>query len=126
MCILNQDELRLKAQHQFAALLQSLEEHSQRRTRIDQVERSLFADLLALGLTLLQLFAAAAGGGDEGEQVCVGERTLTRSKQPRPRLYRSIFGAFSLGRWVYARGAKQKIEHAPTDARLGLPGGEYS
>jgi hypothetical protein len=27
---------------------------------------------------------------------------------------------------VYARGAKKKIEYAPTDTRLGLPHGEYS
>ncbi|MFV1967477.1 MAG: ISKra4 family transposase [Pirellulaceae bacterium] len=37
-----------------------------------------------------------------------------------------MFGKLSIRRWVYARGTKKKIEYAPTDARLGLPRGEYS
>ena len=37
-----------------------------------------------------------------------------------------MFGKLPIVRWVYARGAKKKIEYAPTDARLGLPRGEYS
>jgi hypothetical protein len=52
MSILNEEELLLKAQRQFDAIKQSILDHSQRQTRMDQVERPLFADLLALGLTL--------------------------------------------------------------------------
>ena len=126
MSILNQEELLLKAQRQFDAIKQSILDHSQRQTRMDQVERPLFADLLALGLTLLKVFVAAAGMGDEGEQVSLGDRTLRRSDKPRARWYRSVFGKLPIQRWVYTRGAKKKIEHAPTDARLGLPRGEYS
>lgn len=126
MSILNQEELLLKAQRQFDSIKQSILDHSQRETRIDLVERPLFADLLALGLTLLKAFVAAAGMGDEGEQVSVGDRILGRSEKPRERWYRSVFGKLSIRRWVYTRGAKKKIEHAPTDARLGLPRGEYS
>jgi hypothetical protein len=126
MSILKQEELLLKAQRQLDSIQQSILDHSQRQTRIDQVERPLFSDLLALGLTLLKAFVAAAGMGDEGEQVSVGDRTLQRSDKPRERWYRSVFGKLSIERWVYTRGAKKKIEHAPTDARLGLPRGEYS
>jgi len=126
MSILTQEQLLLNAQTQFDALKKSILDHSQQHSRIDQVERSLFAELLALGLTLLKAFVAGAGMGNEGKHVSQGGHTLHRSDQPRERLYRSIFGKLSVLRWVYARGAKKKIEHAPTDARLGLPGGEYS
>ena len=126
MNIVTQEQLLIKAQEQFNALKQSILGHSEKQTRIDRVERNLFADLLLLGLTLLKAFVAGAGTGDEGKQVSQGDRTLQRSDQPRERWYRSIFGKLSVRRWVYARGAKKKAEHVPTDARLGLPQGEYS
>ena len=126
MSILTQEQLLLNAQKQFDTLKESILDHSQQQIRIDQVERSLFAELLALGLTLLKAFVAGAGLGDEGKQVSQSDHTLHRSDQPCQRLYRSIFGKLSIQRWVYARGAKKKIEHAPTDALLGLPRGEYS
>jgi hypothetical protein len=126
MTILTQDQWLLKAQEHFEMLKRLILEHSRKQTRIDLVERNLFNELLQLGLALLQAFVAAAGMGDEGEQVVQGERTLRRSDEPRKRWYRSIFGKLSIRRWVYARSAKKKIEHVPTDARLGLPQGEYS
>ncbi len=58
--------------------------------------------------------------------MTVGERTLKRSEKPHRRWYRSIFGKLAIWRWVYAPGSKKKIEQVPTDARLGLPRGEYS
>lgn len=126
MSILTQEQLLHIAQDQFLTLKESVVNYSQQHTRIDQVERNLFAELLALGRALLRAFVAGAGLGNEGKQVTQGDRTLHRSGQPRRRLYRSIFGKLSIRRWVYARGAKKKMEHAPTDARLGLPRGEYS
>jgi len=126
MSILTQEELLLKAQIQLDALKESILDDSQRRTRIDRVERNVHAELLMLGRTLLEAFVQGAGLGDEGKQTSQGDRTLQRSDEPRRRLYRSIFGKISIRRFVYARGAKKKIEYAPTDARLGLPHGEYS
>jgi hypothetical protein len=126
MNIVTQEQLLLKAQEQFDALKQSILDYSEERMRIDQSERSIFADLLSIGITLLKAFVAGAGMGDEGKSVTRGERTLQRSEEPQERWYRSIFGKLSIRRWVYARGVKKKIEHAPTDARLGLPRGEYS
>jgi len=123
---MTQEELLLKAQMQFDALKQSILDHTRDQTRIDRVERNIFADLQSSGLTLLQAFVAGAGTGDEGEQVSQGDRTLHRSDEPRERCYRSIFGKLPIERWVYARGAKKKVEYAPTDVRLGLPRGEYS
>ena len=126
MNMMTQEELLLKAQIQFDALKQSILDYTEDQTRIDRVERNVVANLLSSGLTLLQAFVAGAGTGDEGEQVPHGDRTLQRSDEPRERWYRSVFGKLPIVRWVYARGAKKKIEYAPTDARLGLPRGEYS
>jgi hypothetical protein len=126
MSVLTQEELILKAQEQFENLKALIVDDSQQQVRIDLTERGLFAGLLAIGLTLLRAFVAGAGMGDEGEQASQAGRTLHRSDEPRRRLYRSVFGNLSILRWVYARGRKKKIEYAPTDARLGLPQGEYS
>jgi len=126
MSILTQDQWLNKAQKQFDALLLLILSHSRKQTRIDLVERNLFSELLKLGRLLLQAFVCGAGMGDEGKQVVQGERILRRSDKPRERWYRSLFGKLSIRRWVYARGSKKKLEHVPTDARLGLPRGEYS
>ena len=69
---------------------------------------------------------ARTGSGDEGEKVNRGERELKRSDELQRRWYRSVFGKLAIFRWTYSRGVNKKIEHAPTDARLGLPQGEYS
>ena len=126
MNILTQEQLLLNAQAQFDALKQRILEYSQKPIRIDHAERNVFTQLLSIGLMLLRAFVAGAGVGDEGEQVSRGGRMLQRSNELRRKLYRSVFGTLSILRWVYAPGAKKKIEYAPTDARLGLPHGEYS
>ena len=66
MSIMTQEELLLKAQMQFDALKQSILDHTRDQTRIDRVERNVFADLQSSGLTLRQAFVAGtgAGGGD--------------------------------------------------------------
>ena len=126
MDILTQEQLLLNAQAQFDALKKKILEYSQTGVRIDQGERNVFAAMQAIGLMVLQGFAAGAGVGDEGTQVTRGERTLRRSDELHEKVYRSVFGTFSIWRWVYATGSKKKIEYAPTDARLGLPRGECS
>src|SRR5579864_6839752 len=94
--------------------------------RIDEVERELFGKGLALALHLLEAFVVAAGDGDHGETVEREGKTLQRSEEKKTKLYRSIFGVLSIERYVYALGAKRKVEWAPVDARLGLPAGEQS
>ena len=126
MSIVTQEELLLNAQKQFDDLKQSILDYTRQELRVDQVERGLFSELLALGLTLLRAFVAGAGTGNEGKEVLQDGRMLHRSDEPRKRLYRSIFGNLLIRRWVYAPGPKKKIAYAPTDARLGLPRGEYS
>jgi hypothetical protein len=126
MDILTQEQLLLNAQAQFDALKKKISEYSQAGIRIDKTERAIFSELQAIGLVLLEGFAAGVGVGDEGEQVTRDERTLRRSDELHEKVYRSVFGTFSIWRWVYASGPKKKIEYVPTDARLGLPHGECS
>jgi hypothetical protein len=97
------------------------------RSAAHEVERELFKRLLQWGLLLLQQFFALWGEGDEGERVERADgRGLKRLEQPQRRGYRSILGLLEIGRWVYARGEKQRIEYVPLDARAGLPAGQDS
>ena len=126
MSNLTQQELLLKAQDQFNAMLDTIREHTESQTRTDQVERDVFSQFLEIGHTTLAAFIVGAGDGDEGEHIDRDGTTLQRSDQPHRRVYHSIFGELEIHRFVYAPGPKKKITYAPVDARLGLPRGEYS
>lgn len=131
----------LKAHEQLEALVERVRQASDDRVRIDQVERALFAELLAMGLTLLKAFVAAAGDGDSGPALSIPEepavdepasaeapvsRTVRRLPAKHARPYVSIFGELVIERWVYGTRADQAIEAVPLDARLGLPEGQFS
>ena len=60
MNILTQEQLLLNAQSQFDALKARIVEDSLKQVRVDRAERSIFGELLAIGLMLLEAFAAAA------------------------------------------------------------------
>lgn len=115
-----------KAEASFREMVGFVERASTEGHRIDQVERELFNQLLAVGFDLLREFAARVGEGDDGDSIERNGRTLKRSAQTKTKLYRSIFGVLSIARYVYSVGAKRKIEWASVDARLGLPAGEQS
>ena len=126
MSSLTQQELLLKAQEQFDAMLDTIRQHTENQTRTDQVERDLFSQFIETGRTALAAFIAGAGDGDEGEHIDQDGMVLQRSDKPRRRVYHSIFGELEIHRYVYAPGPKKRIAYAPVDARLGLPRGEYS
>src|SRR5664279_4228587 len=71
--IMNQEQALLKAQAQLKQLIDSVHSAVEESRRIDQVERDLMAQLLDLGLTLLNLFVAQHGDGDLGATVEVGD-----------------------------------------------------
>ncbi len=125
MSNLTQEELLIKAQAQFDALLQTIKQHTYDQTRTDLVERDLFRQFLEMGHTTLSAFIAAAGDGDEGESIEINGKTCQRSDAVHRRIYHSIFGKLEIHRYVYAPGNKKKA-HSTLDARLGLPLGEYS
>jgi hypothetical protein len=125
--MMTQERAFLKAQTQLSEIEAFVEQAADRGQRIDQVERELFSQLLALGRTLLEAFVAGQGDGDVGtESEAADGRRLRRLKEPHTRRYLSIFGELLIRRRVYAEREKQRIERAPLDERLGLPPGDFS
>jgi hypothetical protein len=125
--IINQEQALLKAQAQLNQLIESVHSAVEESRRIDQVERDLMAQLLDLGLTLLNLFVAQHGQGDPGPtRETTHGQTLRRLAQTHDRRYVSIFGELTIPRVVYGTREGQKIELAPLDKTLGLPEGDFS
>ena len=67
--IITPEQAALKAQEQFDALRDFVQQAAHEEQRIDTVERSLMRQLLALGHTLLSAFIAQQGDGDLGPEV---------------------------------------------------------
>jgi len=124
--IITQEQSFLKAQSQLQALCRLVEQRAEEQVRVDEMERELFASLLAVGRTMLEAFVVAQGDGDVGDEVARDGQRLRRSPEPHARRYLSIFGELRISRFVYALREGQKVEHAPLDAQLGLPEGEFS
>lgn len=124
--IISQEQAFLNAQTQLAAICSFIERAATDGQRIDQAERELFSQLLAVGLTLLEAFVAARGDGDAGPELEFGNHLLHRLEDAHTRRYLSIFGELLIQRRVYARRQGQKIEQAPLDEQLGLPVGDFS
>jgi hypothetical protein len=125
--IITPEQAALKAQHQFDALRDFVEQAAQDGQRIDTVEREVFRQLLGLGHTLLSAFVAAQGDGDLGpEAEAPGGHTVRRLPERHERRYVSIFGELTIPRVVYGTREGQAIEHVPLDERLALPEGDFS
>lgn len=124
--IISQEQAFLKAQTQLQKICRLVEKAAVDGQRIDALERELFSQLLAVGLTLIKAFVAAQGDGDSGAELPFDHRLLRRLPDSHVRRYLSIFGELLIERRVYACRQGQKIEQAPLDARLGLPAGEFS
>lgn len=133
----------LKAHEQVEQLVENVRRARREGRRIDEVERTVFGELLQVGFHLMSAFVASAGDGDVGETMDVpvvpegastlpdeaqsGKvRTLHRLPEPHMRRYVSIFGELTITRRVYGTREGQKIEAVPLDARLGLPAGDFS
>jgi hypothetical protein len=125
--IMTQEQAFLKAREQLQQLMTCVQVASQQHHRLDQVERELFAQLLALGHSLLTAFVAQAGDGDVGDTTTGPEgQTWRRLPEPHQRPYRSIFGLIPLRRFAYGTREGQAIAWVPLDATLGVPAGEFS
>jgi hypothetical protein len=133
----------LKAHEQVERLVEMVRQARRDGLRIDEVERTIFAELLQVGFHLMSAFVRSWGDGDLGETVEVPAdsgnptlpadeesatetRTLRRLPDRHTRRYVSIFGELTITRWVYGSREGQPIEAVPLDARLGLPAGEFS
>jgi hypothetical protein len=125
--IITPEQAALKAQEQFDALRDFVQQAAHEEQRIDTVERSLMRRLLALGHSLLSAFVAQQGDGDLGpEAETAGGHTARRLPERHDRRYVSIFGELAIDRVVYGTREGQRIERAPLDERLGLPEGDFS
>src|SRR5690349_14279764 len=100
--IISPEQAALKAQHQFEALRDFVQQAAQDGERIDTVERELFRQLLGLGHTLLSAFVAARGDADLGPQAETPDgRSARRLPERHDRRYLSIFGELIIGRVAY-------------------------
>jgi hypothetical protein len=125
--IITPEQAALKAQHQFDALRDFVQQAARDGQRIDTVERELFRQLLGLGHALLSAFVAAHGDGDLGPQAETAEgRTVRRLPERHDRRYLSIFGELTIDRVAYGTREGQVIERVPPDERLGLPEADFS
>jgi hypothetical protein len=125
--IITPEQAALKAQHQFDALRDFVQQAARDGQRIDTVEREVFRQLLGLVHTLLSAFVAAEGDGDLGPEAETPEgRTVRRLPERHDRRYVSIFGELTITRVAYGTREGQRIERVPLDERLGLPEGDFS
>lgn len=92
-----------------------------------EVERGIWQRVLAIGRQATGHFLHLQGDGDMGETIEMPDgKELKRLPEPHRRTYHSIFGPFTLSRFVYGSREGQRIEMVPLDARLELPESEYS
>ncbi len=125
--IITPEQTALKAQVQFDALRDFVQQAARDGQRIDAVEREVFRQRLGLGHTLLSAFVATQGDGDLGPDAETPEgRTVPRLPERHDRRYVSIFGELTIDRVAYGTREGQKIERVPLDERLGLPEGDFS
>ena len=125
--IITPEQAALKAQQQFDALRDFVDRAARDGQRGDAVERELFRQLLGLGHSLLSAFVAHQGDGDLGPQTETPDgRPVRRLPERHDRRYVSIFGELTIARAVYGSREGRRIERAPLDERLGLPGGHFS
>jgi len=92
-----------------------------------EVEKGVWQRVLAMGREATGHFFRMQGDGDVGETVETPDgKELRRLPEPHQRTYHSIFGPFTLSRYVYGTREGQRIDFVPLDARLELPESEYS
>jgi len=91
------------------------------------VEKEVWQRVLAMGRQATGQFFQMQGDGDVGETIEMPDgEEVRRLPELHRRTYRSIFGPFTLSRYVYGTREGQRIDFVPLDARMELPEGELS
>jgi hypothetical protein len=112
---------------EFLQLQQLVTKAAQDGVAAHVVERDLFCKILKLGYVLFAAFLKLTGPGDMGETVQLEDgRVVTRLSELHCRRLLTVFGAFSIERYVYGTDQKQRIEFIPVDTRLQLPASDVS
>jgi hypothetical protein len=110
------------AEDQLARIVAFL--RSEAKTReLHEVERSLFQQLLELGLTLLMGFLVEKGTGKQKGPVNRNDSKLPYHST-KPATYLSIFGRVEIERAYYWKEGQEG--YFPLDAELNLPESRYS
>lgn len=124
---IQQTELTMThAQSTYQMIVKRIQHAHENSEPLDKLERDLVVEVMNLGHACLKDFIEAAGDGDTGEQMTVGDQVIRRSPKKHKRFYRSVFGEFSIERYVYCRREKTKALAKPLDQKLGLPADEVS
>jgi hypothetical protein len=90
-----------------------------------EAEKSIFKQLLPIGLAAMKLYFAQRGTGDVGPAITRADgEMLPREKPLRGRDYCSIFGKFKVARTCYRTPGEPGI--FPLDAQVNLPERCYS
>lgn len=124
--IVAQEKGFIKARVEFGKLIEKLEQKVAEGNEIDNAERDIYWDLLALGRILLQGYIDEQGSGDLGVTVEHEGLSLKRLPNLHDRRYVSVFGEITVSRAVYGTRETQKHEVVPLDARLNLPQSDFS
>ena len=112
---------------QLDGMIQWISQSAQDGSSAYAVEQGLFEKVLALGKCLFQAFLKHVGPGDFGESVTLDDgRVVHRAAEQHRRRLVTVFGEFTISRWVYAQRQKAKFEFVPTDQRLQLPVNDVS
>ena len=122
-------ELRFKARQAVDELVDGIGQELDRRSRLDQIEKSLFRGLMELGKSLLQDSVDEVAHEEEraAPEHPLDESGIALQRVERtPRRLVTVFGELRIQGPVYAVRRKQKIQRAPVDERLALPAGEFS
>src|SRR5207244_11130032 len=91
--ILTQEQAFLKAEKQLQELMASVRQAADQGQRVDQVERTVMAQLLQMGLSLLTAFVARHGDGGVGETIVMADgETGRRVDATGGRRYRRSYG----------------------------------
>jgi len=118
------------ARQEFDQILDSLRAQAEAESTAYQVERDLFARLLALGRLLLEVFFAHCARRSAQQGVASKDGVASKAGRRlrlhswKPRRYVSVFGPVQIERpyfWAKGRGG-----HVPMDEALSLPEDTYS
>jgi hypothetical protein len=110
----------------LAGVIEYVEDSVKRGEAAHVVEREIFNRVLEVGREALGLFFRLQGAGDVGETFAMPDGRVLKRLDLTPRPYQTVFGDFTLQRFVYGSRPKQKIEFVPLDQRLSLPESEFS
>ncbi len=124
--MMDQEQAIFKAKKQFEQMLEYIRHATVEGKSIDEVERNLWQNILAMGRSMLQGYVEAQGSGDLGPTLEQEGRTVRRLDQCHDRRYVSVFGEIQIRRTVYGTREKQAHEVVPLDARLNLPASDFS